>query len=141
MTSANVGLLRSLFAAWERGDYSSLSWADPEIEFSVVDGPIPGTWTGIAGMTAGYREVMNAWSGYAGELEGYRELEDGRLLAMIRLSGLGKTSGLELGHVQPRAAGVFEIKNGRVIKLALYWDRQQAFADLGLASDANFESP
>jgi hypothetical protein len=31
--SANLGLVRSLFEAWERGDYSSTGWADPQIEF------------------------------------------------------------------------------------------------------------
>ena len=32
MASAN---LRSLFTAWERGDYSSVEWAHPEIESGV----------------------------------------------------------------------------------------------------------
>ena len=36
MASANLKLVRSLYTAWERGDYSYTEWAHPEIEFEVV---------------------------------------------------------------------------------------------------------
>ena len=43
--SQNMELVRSIFAAWERGDYRSIEWAHPEIEFVFVEGPTPGTST------------------------------------------------------------------------------------------------
>jgi len=46
--SANLDVVRSIYAAWGRGDYSSAEWADPEIEFAFADGPTRGTWSGIA---------------------------------------------------------------------------------------------
>ena len=57
MASTNVDLVRSIFAAWERGDFSSADWADPEIEFAVpTDGP--GRWTGVARMAEANRDFL-----------------------------------------------------------------------------------
>ena len=39
MASASLDLVRSIYAAWQRGDYSSAEWAHPEIEYGLVDGP------------------------------------------------------------------------------------------------------
>jgi ketosteroid isomerase-like protein len=133
MACANVELVRSIFAAWERGDFSSAEWADPEIEFVIADGPSPTTWRGLSGLAEGHRAWLGAWEGFRSEAEEYRELDDERVLVLSRYSGRGKTSGLELGQMGGKGAGVAHIRDGRVTKLVWYTDRESALADLGLA--------
>jgi hypothetical protein len=54
-----------------------------------------------------------------------------------RLSGRGKTSGLELDQVGAKAAVLFEIRRGVVTRLVVYMDRDRALADLDFAPEAD----
>ena len=58
MPSANLYLVRSIYSAWEQGDYRELEWAHPEMDYKVADGPPPGTWTGAEGLTGAFRAVL-----------------------------------------------------------------------------------
>jgi hypothetical protein len=132
MDSSAVNLVHSLFLARARGDWSSVEWAHPQIELAVADGPNPGTWTGVAGMTEGYHQVTNAWEGYS-SAEEFVLLDDERVLVLDRLFARGKLSGLELEQMQPNAAGVFRVRGGKVVSIVLWYSRERALADLGLA--------
>ena len=60
--SENLDLVRSIYADWERGDFSSVAWADPEIEFVRVSDLLGReSRTGLAGMAAGSRDFLHAW--------------------------------------------------------------------------------
>jgi ketosteroid isomerase-like protein len=134
VTSANVELVRSIYAAWERRDYSSSEWAHPDIETVIADGPAPGSWTGVAGAAEGWRDFLNAWEEYRAKAEDYRELDDERVLVLIRRSGRGKRSGFELGEIASKGAVLYHIRSGRVTRQVVYFDRGRALADLGLTS-------
>jgi hypothetical protein len=133
VSSANLELVRSIYGAWERGDFSSSDWADGGIELVIADGAEPASYTGLAAMAGAWREVLTAWEDLRVEAEEQRELDDERVLVLTRNTGRGKTSGLELGRMHTRGANVFVIGAGRVTRLVAYWDRERALADLGLA--------
>src|SRR2546427_12237134 len=72
--SENLELVRSIFAAWERGEYfANAEWAHAEIEYVIVDGPSPGSWTGLAAMAGAGRDVLNATEDGRTEAEEYRQ--------------------------------------------------------------------
>jgi ketosteroid isomerase-like protein len=132
----NLELVRSMYGAFERGDWSSADWADPEIEYAIADGPAPGSWRGLNGLAEAWRSFLAVWEDYRVEVDEYRELDSERVLVLFRRSGRGKTSGLELGQVAARGASLLHIHDGKVTKAVTYMDREHALTGLGLASEA-----
>jgi len=131
--SENLVLVRSILAAWERGEFTvSARWAHPDIEFVMTDGPEPGRWFGRAGTEEGGRTVLAPFTDARIEAEEYRELDGERVLVFVRNSGRGKTSGLAIEQMHVKAADVFHVRDGKVTRLVAYWDRDRALADLGL---------
>ena len=136
ISQGNVEIVRSICRNWERGDFSSAEWAHPEIEYVNVGGPLSGSWTGLAEMAEGMRDVLSAWEDFRVTADQYRELDGERVLALSQNSGRGKTSGLDLGQTRTKAALLFHVRGGKVTRIVSYWDRENAFADLGLAPEA-----
>jgi ketosteroid isomerase-like protein len=130
--SENLDLVRSLYADWERGDFSHVEWAHPEIEFVIADGPEPTRVFGAASMARAWSEFPGAWEDLRAEAEEYRELDGERVLVLMHYRGRGKTSGLELGQMQTKNAALFHVRDGKVTRFVAYWDRDRAHADLGL---------
>jgi ketosteroid isomerase-like protein len=136
MASANLELVRSMYAAWERGDYSSTDWAHPEIEFVIADGPQPARWTGMTGMAEGWTGFLNAWENWRTWADEYLELDGDRVLVLAHYSGRGKASGLELAEVYTQGgASLSHIRDGKVVRLIVWFEREHALADLGIASE------
>jgi ketosteroid isomerase-like protein len=129
VVSANLDLVRSIYAAWGQGNFSAIDWADSQIEFEIVGGPDPGSWQGLSGMMEGWRGWLGAWDDYGAEADEYRELDHDRVLVFGRMSGRGKTSGV---NVETDFANLLDIRDGRVVRLTLYSNRDRALADLGL---------
>jgi ketosteroid isomerase-like protein len=133
--SSNLDLVKSIYAAWERGDWSSVDWADPDIEFSVVGGLDEGSWKGVAGMANAWTDQLRAWQDLRAVAEEFRELDDGRVLVLMRNEGRGRGSGIDLGEIATEAANIFTVRGGKVVSLYIYPDRARALADLGLSDN------
>ena len=130
--SENLDLVRSIYADWERGDYGSAQWAHANIELIVADGPSPGRWKGLPAMAASARDLFSVWEDLRAEAEDYRALDGERVLVLDHRTGRGKTSGLELADMPTQGGTVWHMRDGKVTRLVIYWDRDRALADLGL---------
>jgi ketosteroid isomerase-like protein len=130
--SANLDLVRSIFADWERGDFSKAEWAHPDIEWVQADGPTPGQSTGLDGIAATFRPWASAWEGFRIEADEFIGLDADRVLTLAHCGGRGKMSGVEVGELSSNTAAVFYLRGGKVPRAVAYWDRDRALADLGL---------
>ena len=133
--SENLDLVRSIYAAWERGDYSSVEWAHPEIEYVILReamGLPPVIAKGWTEMREAARVNIEVWAQLRIAAEEYRELDSERVLVLDDVSGRGKRSGLEIGQFAAGGAHLFHVRGGMVTRLVVYEDRDRVRADLGL---------
>jgi ketosteroid isomerase-like protein len=133
MSPANVDLVRSIYEAWEGGDFSRASeWAHPEIECVSFGGPVSGGFTGTDAIAEGWRAMLEIVDDAQPEAQDYRVVDEERVLVLGRFSGRDKNTGADVEELR---ANLFRIREGKVVRLIFYWDRGRAFADLGLVPD------
>ena len=132
MASANLNVVRSIYADFELGDFSSTEWADPEIELVVMDAPEAGTRRGLAAAGDFWREWLRSWEAYRAQVDEYRQLDDERVLVFGRMAGLGRRTGAD---VEAAFANVVHLRDGKVVKLVMYPNRESALADLGPSAE------
>jgi ketosteroid isomerase-like protein len=142
MSQENVDLVRSIFAAFEHGDFTRApEWAHPDIEYVIIDGPAPGSWTGLPGLAEGSYNLLRAGEDLRLEADEYRELDDERVLVLTLVRGRGKASGLDVGKLHARLAQLFHVRDDKVSRVVVWIDGERAFADLGLSEqDAHADS-
>jgi hypothetical protein len=130
----NLRLVHSILEGWERGNFRWVDWADPQIEYAIVDEPGSQVGRGVAAMGRTWRDFLTAWDDYRVEAEEYHQLDDERVLVALAAQGRGKASGLDIGTTggRRRSATVFHLRGGKVTRLASYFDCNRALADVGL---------
>jgi ketosteroid isomerase-like protein len=89
-------------------------------------------------MAEGFRELVSAWHDYRIELDEVNELDSERVLVLHRRIGRGKTSGLDLAHLHATGAMLFHVRDGRVIRLVVYSERERAQTDLALDPESDW---
>ena len=135
--SKNMRLVRSIMAEWERGDFRFVDWAHPHIEYAIADEPGSQMSCGVAAMMRTWREFLDVWDDYRVQARDYRAIDDERVLVEITVQGRGRTSGLDIATMAAArgSANVFHVRGGKVTRLLAYFDRDQALADVGLATE------
>ena len=62
--SENLKLVHSILAEWERGDFRSVDWAHPQIEYAIADEPGSQLARGVGAMGRTWRAFLTAWEDY-----------------------------------------------------------------------------
>lgn len=129
MSGENLDLVRSIYADWERGDFTRDDWADPALELVRPESLDGAALKGREASASGWREWLNAWTDFRAEAHEYRVLEDESVLVFGRMHGIGMLSGTT---IDTDTVNLFQIRDHKVVRLVLYSNRARAFAALGV---------
>jgi ketosteroid isomerase-like protein len=118
MAEDNVEIVRGVYEGWARGDFSNVDAFDPEIEFEMADWPHQTKVTGIDAMWETWRSTLGAFEGFRSMPTELMAFGD-NVLVLNRIEASGKESGAGVGA---DVASLFTVRNGKITRLALYWD-------------------
>jgi ketosteroid isomerase-like protein len=125
-------LVRSIFAAWGRGDFATgIEPLAADIQYSAAQPEGQAVASGRTEMVAFMREFLAAWDQYAIELHDLQELAPDLFLATATQSGRGKYSGAQTSRP---AFTVIAFRGDEIARLEFFWERAAAVDALG---DAN----
>lgn len=126
--SANGDLLRSIFAAWERGDFASgIEPLAADIRYSAAQPEGQATASGRDEMTRFLRDFLASWDRYWVELHALLEPAPGRFLAVATQHGRGRDSGAETS--MPAFIAI-AFRDGEIAQLEFFYERAEALAAL-----------
>jgi hypothetical protein len=132
MSEENVEIVRRALKAWERGDLNAAAdFLDPEVEWRMPPNiPEAGTYRGRDEVVRRLEEFLEAWDDLAVTVEELIDAGD-RVVALVRYSGQGRGSGIEIGGVTTDAQ-VWTLRDGKALRVELYGGTADALEAAGL---------
>jgi ketosteroid isomerase-like protein len=122
MSKENVEMVRRIYEGWSRGDFSESELFDADVEFEMVDWPHPAKSRGVDAMRETWLTTLAAWEDFRAKPDEVIDHGD-NILVLNSISGRGRGSGADVSAL---TATVWTVENGRVVRLALYWDTARA---------------
>jgi ketosteroid isomerase-like protein len=129
MRDSDAELVRTAYEVWNRRDFARI-WEllDPEV---VVDARArvmnPDVYTGHEGFQRMVDEMGETWDEW--RLEPEEIIDSGeQVVVATRVRARGRASGVELDDL---VYNVWTLRDGKALRLALYYDRDDALRDSG----------
>ena len=122
------------YDAFNAGDIErSLTILDPEIEWHtyIVPGPGGGTYHGYDGVRELWSDAKRIFGDFKNVPEKLFESGD-RVVAFVRVEGVGVKSGIA---VQARIAHVHTFREGKVVRVESFEDRDEALRVAGIKAE------
>jgi len=137
MTREDVEIIRAAWNAWLRGDLEALfrTFA-PDVVWDTShfhDWP-EASYHGTEGVRRFLTEWLEVWDEYEVNVEEILAISDGRVLTLLRQRGRGRSSGAAMDL---RMAQIATLRDGKVVRLENYEDRDEALEAAGLGNRAS----
>ena len=131
MSQENVEVVERAVAAVNARDIERyLACCTPDIEMRTPLADIGGAYEGLDGIRRFFADIEDAAPEFRLELERVVAIGRDRVLAFVLTSASGRTSGLP---VDTPAGNVYHLVDGKIRRLQIFVDRQEALAALGLS--------
>jgi uncharacterized protein len=125
MAPGNAELIRPIYEEWSRGNWRPrFDVYDPHMEWGWSD-----EFPGLAGVYEDHRDPnprlhswLKEWEYWRVEADDYLELGD-HVVVLASYHGQGKGSGAD---IHQEGAHVFELRDGKVVRLEIFADRERA---------------
>ena len=123
MPSANLELVRSIYAAWNAADWG-LEHFHPQVEWELSGLDQTGRVTGRDGLLDYWRHYWGAWRpGSRWEVLELTCIGDSQVLAWARVQAVGRSSGVT---VDAPLAQLWTVRDGLIVLLRNFQDRATA---------------
>ena len=129
MSTENVEVVRQSIGAYNRRDFDALrAICDPDVEvdWSTSRGLEAGVYQGVDEVLRFYRNFFETFE--KSEIEPFDFIESGNSVVVPNTAHMRGRDGIE---ITARSAFVFEIRGGRVTRIRLYQETQEALEATG----------
>jgi ketosteroid isomerase-like protein len=132
MSEENVGVIRTAYDAFARGDLEAVSQLQaPTIEWQTsVEDPDAATHRGRVAVRRYIEGYMETFPGLRADLEECVEAPGDRVLATVRYTGRARASGMDMDW---RQWIVYTFEEGMIVRGEEYFGRHQALEAAGLS--------
>jgi ketosteroid isomerase-like protein len=139
MSVENVELVRRLYGWMAAGEAEkSFEVYDPEIEWDssqaqwLLDLGFDPLYRGHDEVRMVLRSWLEAWESI--DYRPYELIDAGDdVLAFVRLTARGRSSGVEVVYDHPQ---LWTVRHGKIVRMRVFGDRDEAFAAAGLPAEA-----
>jgi ketosteroid isomerase-like protein len=124
MSQESMEVVRRGFEAWDRQDYeAAAAHFSPDVEIDASERVLnPAVYRGMDGAMRFRDEIAETWEEFHVEIEDMLPAGD-EVVVLVHSTGQGRASGAQ---VDSRAAWVVAVVDGKVSRMRLYRDREEA---------------
>jgi ketosteroid isomerase-like protein len=133
MSQENVEIIGRAVAAINARDLDGyLACCTADIELHTPLAAIGAVYEGPVGIRRWFTDLEDVGPDFRLELERAEMIRPGLVLAFLRVTGSGRTSGLQVTDATP-TANVYDLVEGKIRRVRIFMDRQEALEAVGLS--------
>jgi len=130
MSHKNVETVKRAVAAVNERDIDRyLTWCTEDVELLTPLGAIGGTYVGAEDIRRFFADIEDTSPDFRLNLEHLEAIDEDRVLAFLRVSASGRTSGIDTGAP---TANLYDFVDGKIRRVRIFLDRDEAREAAGL---------